>query len=239
MCNCRRLLTLFCAALLFATARSPSGAPAAEQASGNIAGILFDKKDDFLTVKADGEDEVVKYQVSKDDKRLAASLKSIFPASRVQLSYKKDGDNRQLVAIKRQVLKATGTVTGEVVKVHNDFWVEVKPKNGLADAFAPGANYKDKEFMAKLKGLKKGDSVTITYYTDFERHRIQMLPLTKPRTSEQFTRRPLATLRRRVMGSEDHSEVLTRRPETFSVRHPPNTLLRRVANEQSIFRRTA
>ena len=29
--------------------------------------------------------------------------------------------------------------------------------------------------MAKLKGLKKGDSVTITYYTDFERHRIQML----------------------------------------------------------------
>ncbi len=176
MCKCRRLLTLFCAALLFASARSPSGAPAAEKASGNIAGILFDKKDDFLTVKADGEDEVVKYQISKDDKRLAAALKSIFPASRVQLNYKKDGDNRQLVGIKRQVLKATGTVTGEVVKVHNDFWVEVKPKNGLADAFAPGGtNYNDKEFMAKLKGLKKGDSVTITYNTDFERHRILLL----------------------------------------------------------------
>ena len=155
MCNCRRLLTLFCAALLFATARSPSGAPAAEKASGNIAGILFDKKDDFLTVKADGEDEVVKYQISKDDKRLAAALKSIFPASRVQLSYKKDGDNRQLVAIKRQVLKATGTVTGEVVKVHNDFWVEVKPKNGLADAFAPGAQLQGQGVHGQAQGLEK------------------------------------------------------------------------------------
>jgi len=38
-----------------------------------------------------------------------------------------------------------------------------------------GANYKDKEFMAKLKGLKKGDSVTIRFNTDFERHRILTL----------------------------------------------------------------
>lgn len=66
-------------------------------------------------------------------------------------------------------------MTGRVVKVHNDFWVEVKPKNAVADAFAPGANYNDKEFMQKLKGLKPGDSVTITYYTDFERHRIKTL----------------------------------------------------------------
>jgi hypothetical protein len=29
--------------------------------------------------------------------------------------------------------------------------------------------------MAKLRGLKKGDSVTITFNTDFERHRILKL----------------------------------------------------------------
>jgi hypothetical protein len=66
-------------------------------------------------------------------------------------------------------------VTGDIVKVHNDFWIELKPKNGLANAFAPGANYNDKEFMAQLKELKPGDSVTITFTTDFERHRIKTL----------------------------------------------------------------
>jgi hypothetical protein len=80
-----------------------------------------------------------------------------------------------LVSIKRQILKASGTVTGNVVKVYNDFWVEVKPKGGVADAYAPGANFNDKDFMEKLKGLKEGDSVTITFITDFERHRITTL----------------------------------------------------------------
>jgi uncharacterized glyoxalase superfamily protein PhnB len=132
--------------------------------------------DKWLTVKADGDDEPVKYLVAKGaDKKLVDALKTIFNASRVQLTYKKDGDSRQLVSIKRQVLKASGTVTGVVVKVHNKFWIELKPKDGPANAYAPGANYNDKEFTAKLNGLKKGDSVTITFNTDFERHRILTL----------------------------------------------------------------
>ncbi len=75
----------------------------------------------------------------------------------------------------RQVLRASGTVTGVVVQVHNGFWVEVKPRRGPPDAFAPGANYNDQAFMERLRGLKKGDSVTIQFYTDFERHRILTL----------------------------------------------------------------
>ena len=99
-------------------------------------------------MKADGEDEPVKYLVAKDsNKKLVQALKAIFNASRVQLTYKKNGDSRQLVSIKKQILRASGTVTGVVVKVYNDFWVEVKPRNGPADAYAPGANYKDKDFM--------------------------------------------------------------------------------------------
>lgn len=154
-----------------------AGEKDAKKDTGKVAGILIDKKDNWLTVKADGEDEPVKYVLDKNaDKKLQDSFKNIFNASRVQLTYKKDGDARQLVSIQRQVLKVSGTVTGVVVKVHNDFWVEVKPKDGPADAFAPGAlNYKDKDFMALLRGLKKGDSVTITYNTDFERHRILTL----------------------------------------------------------------
>jgi hypothetical protein len=63
-------------------------------------------------------------------------------------------------------------VTGVVVKVYDNFWVEVKPKGVVSDAYAPGANFNNKEFMDMLKGLQKGDVVTITYNTDFERHRI-------------------------------------------------------------------
>jgi hypothetical protein len=172
-------LPLFCAALLFSSA-SPGIARSSDNKtappSGKVAGILIDRKDDWLTVKADGEDEPVKYLIPSSDKQLARSLKSIFNASRVQLTYKTDGESRQLVTIKRQVLRTAGTVTGVVVTVYNDFWVEVKPKNDLSDAYAPnGRNYKDKAFMEKLRGLKPGDSVTIRFTTDSERHRIVTL----------------------------------------------------------------
>jgi hypothetical protein len=152
---------------------------------GKVAGILIDKNKDWITVKADGEDELVKYTVDASDKKLQEKFSAVFNACRVQLTYKTEGESRKLVGIKRQIIKESGTMTGNVVKVHNDFWVEVKPKSGLADAFAPGENYNDKEFMEKLKGLKPGDSVTITYTTDFERHRIKSLrknPVKPPKT---------------------------------------------------------
>ena len=177
MLRCEGFLTPFCAALLFTILRSSAVAPAAEkdadQDQGKVAGILIDKKDNWITVNPDGEEAPVKYLVGKDsDNKLVEDLKSIFNASRVQLTYKKDGDSRQLVSIKKQVPIGTGTVTGVVVKVYNESWVEVKPKDGPSDAYAPGGNYNDKDFMAKLKGLKPGDSVTITFNTDGERHRI-------------------------------------------------------------------
>ncbi len=165
--------------LLTAGLSSPPVASAADQNAkpdaGKVAGIYIDKKDNGILVKADGEEEAVKYAIDPSDKKLQEAFKAVFNACRVQLTYKPDGDTRRLVSIKRQILKASGTVTGNVVKVYNDFWVEVKPKNGVADAYAPGANYNDKDFMALLKGLKPGDSVTITFNTDFERHRITSL----------------------------------------------------------------
>jgi hypothetical protein len=175
MLKCQGILTLFCAVTLFSSP-SPGVAGGSDTKPTKVAGILIDKNADSLTVKADGEDEPVKYLINIKDKKLALSLKVVFNASRVQLTYKMDGDARQLVTIKRQVLRQTGKVTGTVVKVYNDFWVEVKPKTGVSDAYAPSArNYKDKAFMEKLKGLKEGDSVTIQFTTDSERHRIVTL----------------------------------------------------------------
>lgn len=169
-----RLSTLGLALIVFVRLSSAGAAFADdEKKEGKVAGILIDKKDDWVTVKVDGQEEPVKYVLPKNaDKKLSDGFKAAFNACRVQLAYKKDGDVRQLTSINRQVLKKEGTTTGTVVKVYNDFWVEVKPKEGVNDAFAPGLNYKDKEFMASLRGLKPGDVVTIKYNTDFERHRI-------------------------------------------------------------------
>jgi hypothetical protein len=175
----RMLLNLSCAVMLIAVFRPTYVALAADKDSaGKAAGIIFDydRKNNFITVKVDGDEELTKFLVGNNpDKKLAESLKTIFGAHRVQLTYKKDGDNRVLTGIKRHIIKVDGTITGTVVKVHNNFWIEVKPKNGLADAFAPGGNFNDKAFMDRLKALQPGDSVTVVYTTDGERHRIKSL----------------------------------------------------------------
>jgi hypothetical protein len=177
----RNLLNLLMVVMVITTVLPSRNGPAAEQAASRketrVAGILFDfdRKAGWLTVKADGEDQPVMYWIDPADRNLERMLKTVFNAARVQLSYRADGEKRRLAAIKRQVLKASGTVTGVVVNVHDGFWIELKPRNGLADAYAPGANYNDSAFMARLRALKPGDSVTIRYTTDFERHRIEAL----------------------------------------------------------------
>src|SRR6516162_4661588 len=157
------LVVLFCAVVLTGILRSPAGAAAQEE--GKVAGILIDKKDTWITVKADGDKEPVKYVLGGNpSKKLTDTFKTVFNASRVTLTYKTVGDERQLLSIKRQVLKNAGTVTGVFVKMYDNFWIEIKPKDGPANAFAPGFNnFKDKAFMDTLRSLKPGDVVTIAY----------------------------------------------------------------------------
>lgn len=168
-------------ALLVPTAVLAKDKEPAKRAATKVSGIAIDRGDNWMTVKADGEEEAVKYVVDPADKKLLETFKTVFNAARVQLTFKQAGDERQIVSIQRHIIKQTGTFTGEVVKLYGSFWIEVKPKHGLNNAFAPGANYNDKAFMEKLKGLKPGDSVTITYTTDFERHRITTLRINPPK----------------------------------------------------------
>jgi hypothetical protein len=171
---------VLCAVVLLAAPRPGPVTSAAEQDTpkqgGTVAGIVTDKRDTWIKVRADGEEEPVTYVLGDSpDKKTLKAFKGIFTVSRVQLVYKSNGDSRQLVSIRKQATRAAGTVTGVVLHAY-DWWVEVKPKNGRPDGYAANFPFdKNKDVVEKLKGLKKGDVVTIQFTTDFERHRIVTL----------------------------------------------------------------
>jgi len=141
-----------------------------------VSGNVTDRRDNWLMVRADGEEDPVKYVIPPDaSKRMLLDLQGIFVVGRVRLVYELKDDSRQLISIKKVVLKTVGTVTGEVLHTY-DWWVEVKPKNGPPEGYALQFMADPKHEMAdKLKTLKVGDIVTIKFFTDFERHRIEAL----------------------------------------------------------------
>ena len=147
-----------------------------------VNGILIEKTGMWIEVKTDGEEKAVKYTFDASDRKLAAALKPIFTVSRVRLLYRPgaESESRRLIGIAKPRTLATGTVTGEVLAIHNNFWIEVKPKGRIPDGYAlnwPPAKYKG--VAETLKGLKKGDIVTLRFTSDFERHRIETLKKVK------------------------------------------------------------
>jgi hypothetical protein len=142
-------------------------------ATGKIAGILIQRDKQTLLVRADGDESPVRYRLpEKPDARMAAVLKGLFTVQRVQITWKTVGDTREITSLVRFRGKARGIITGTVIAVHDNFWVEVKPSKGPPEGFAAGLPAKSRDVLATLKVLRQGDTVTISYYTDFERHRI-------------------------------------------------------------------
>ncbi|HEY7310878.1 MAG TPA: hypothetical protein VH643_16055 [Gemmataceae bacterium] len=140
---------------------------------GTIAGILIQREKQTLLVRADGDEEPVKYLLpEKADPKMAAALKGLFTVQRVRITYQTVGDTRQVTGLVRFPGKANGVITGKVIAVHDNFWVEVKPSKGPPEGFAAGLPDKSRPIIETLKTLQKDDKVTIRYYTDFERHRI-------------------------------------------------------------------
>jgi hypothetical protein len=140
---------------------------------GKIAGILIERDKRSLLVRADGDGQPIKYLLpERSDAKLAAALKGLFTVQRVRITYQTVGDTRQVTSLVRLPGKANGVITGKVIAVHDNFWVEVKPSKGPPEGFAAGLPDKSRQVLATLKTLQKDDTVTIRYYTDFERHRI-------------------------------------------------------------------
>lgn len=150
-----------------------SGGENDSAAKGTIAGILIERDKRSLLVRADGDDQPIKYLLpERSDAKLTAALKGLFTVQRVRITYQTVGDTRQVTSLVRFPGKANGVITGKVIAVHDNFWVEVKPSKGPPEGFAAGLPDKSRPIIETLKTLQKDDKVTIRYYTDFERHRI-------------------------------------------------------------------
>jgi hypothetical protein len=179
MSRFRLVLAVLCAALPL-TARSSLlavlAADAEKPKEGKVSGLVLEKRDGSMMVKADGEKEAVKYVFGDGtDKKTLETLKTIYVAGREDLMYKLKDDVRQIVSVKKVVLKSKGTVTGEVLANH-EWWIEVKPKDAVPERYAAKFPFdQHKDVTDKIKGLEKGDIVTITFVTDGERHRIETL----------------------------------------------------------------
>ena len=147
-----------------------------------VAGILIERDNRNLKIRADGDDEILQYVLpEKPDAKLAATLKGLFNVQRVQITFEMAGETRQIKTLARFPGLAKGTTTGTVIAVHHEFWVEVKPKVGPPEGFASGIPDKSRDIVATLKILKPGDTVTIRYHTDFERHRIETIKKIEPK----------------------------------------------------------
>ena len=148
---------------------------------GKVAGILIDRKDRTLTIRGDGGDDdparstfcrqLPTRQVGRDCSRDCSM------SSRVQITYNTNGDQttrNHLARPRARQGERAPSSRGRSSRCMTIFWVEVKPANGPPEGFASGIPNKSKEIVETLKILQKGDTVTIRYYTDFERHRIQV-----------------------------------------------------------------
>ncbi|MGO8753032.1 MAG: hypothetical protein ACLQNE_44385 [Thermoguttaceae bacterium] len=142
----------------------------------SAVGVLTDNKANVATIWVDGEDVPTKFALAEEfDKNtfgFPPKGKGVFVPDRVRFTYIKGDDGNKLLTMQRAKTPLKGTVSGEV-QFSNDFWVAVKPKNGPLDGYA--ISWPPGSMVARLKALKKGDRVTLKFFTDVERHRIETL----------------------------------------------------------------
>jgi hypothetical protein len=183
-----RTTAILLAAALWASGGIAADSPKDAKPGKPIAatGVLTDNKKDFAMIWVDGEDAPARFALAESfDKNtfgFPPKCKGVFVPDRVQFTCLKGDDGNKVLAMQRARTPLNGKVTGEVC-FSNDFWVAVKPKNGLLDGYA--ISWPPGDMVARLKALKKGDMVTIKFHTDVERHRIDSLHVFPPKKNKE------------------------------------------------------
>jgi len=170
---------------VMADAPKDSSKPA--QASGLLTEVH--DKEGFVMIWPDGEESPIKYVLADSfDKKtfgFPPACKGVFSPDRVKFTYSTAGDARTVLVMDKEPQQAKGAVTG-IAMFASDFWVAVKPKNGPLDGYAMGRPPGWQEIGERLKTVQKGDTVTISFYTDVERHRIVTLAVVPRKPGDEI-----------------------------------------------------
>jgi len=176
----RIIVLLLAAVSLFFIAAPASAKDSGKESSktrDTASGLLVNIKDDGIIVQLDNEEMETKYAWGGEVTKQSLIKRNIFNVDRINLRFKTEGDTLKVVAVEKVPGNAQGVIVGTVVKVYDNFWVAVKPKNGgMIEGFAlnwPPEKFKQSHDL--IKTLKPGDLVAIKYATDFERHRIMQM----------------------------------------------------------------
>lgn len=163
---------------------------AEDSKAGEIEGLLIEKGKNFILVIPDGGKEAIKYIPEwiggnpKDGgglkKDTLEKMKKLIVPNRVWIKWKFEEHNRVL-DVKVLEPEKNGICKG-VITAKEKNWIEVSSEEGgkvKVDRFMPkwiGGNPKDgggldKEIVAKLEKIKKGDKVSVKWEYD-ERKRV-------------------------------------------------------------------
>jgi len=186
----RSLIYVFLLACLLGSTVAITAEEQKAPTTGTLTGILTAKGSNWIEVKADGEQDAVRYipywrgGMPKDgggfDKAMLETINKLVVPNRVKLSWEKQ-EHLRIVSVDMLLSQEkSGTVTGVITALGKD-WIEVKAdgKDGVAERYMPrwigknpseGGGF-DKVMLQIIAGLKVGARVELKWIRD-ERKRV-------------------------------------------------------------------
>jgi hypothetical protein len=183
-----RLLPSIAAAIMFIVVVANPATYAEEgkpdEGDGTVTGILTNKGSEWIEVKAEGDNESVRYMPMWHngglDRATLDVIKKLITTNLVKVQWQIQENRRRIVSVEMIIPSAKrGNATGKVVAV-SEKWFDLKPDGGgYTERYMPkwigGAPDKggglEKDMVRRIRELKKGDKILVQWIYD-ERKRI-------------------------------------------------------------------
>lgn len=171
-----------------------------EATQGTVTGILTGRGDNWISVKAEGAREAVRYmppwrggmpsEGGGPDKAILEAIKKLIVTNLVEVTWEMQENTRRIISVKMLTSdQKAGTVSGTVV-AKGEAWIDVKPKDGPTERYMakwvpgplnaegkPSGGGMDKDMMKAITALKIGSTVDVKWAAD-ERKRLDTLTVT-------------------------------------------------------------
>jgi hypothetical protein len=163
-----------------------------DETAGKLAGILVDRGDGWMDVKADGEAFVRRYVPLEDargrpEPKLVGAISRTFVPNRIELAWRLHAGRRRLLGFEMKCPNQgeSGVATGTVTDIGRT-WIEVRPDDAPPDRYTPrwiGGMPSDgggleKEMLRQFAGLRVGDRVRVRWTYEHRRRAlaVEVLP---------------------------------------------------------------